>query len=319
VFSETQFPALIDAHTHVGTDFLFYLQGHLPYGLGWPELAERGASLGIDRFVVFPMPTHLALNSEALRRGQITARDGWEKVPYAFENRRMMLEITRCSDHAARALPLWMFDPMREPKLQAAALRELHEEFPCSGLKVQATIIQSPISHLRGGGGCLLDLAEEKNWPVLIHTSVDPKDPWSLVGEILKVVESRPSLRFNLAHSCRFDRPSLERIAELPNAWFDCSAHGIHCQLALEDNPSIAPRSRRFSTDYSDPARVLADLAAAYPGKLIWGSDAPFYSYIDETMKLKSSYAREVAILRTLDADVVARIARTNTLTFLGQ
>lgn len=310
---------VIDVHTHVGTDLLFYLQGHAPYAFGWSELAEMGGLLGIDRFVVFPMPTHLTLNPSALRRGEISAQDGWEKVPYAFENRRMMSEITRCANTAARALPLWMFDPMREPELQVAALRELHEEFPCSGLKVQATVIQSPISHLLGIGECLLDLAEEKNWPILIHTSVHPADPWSPVGDILKIVEKRPGLRFNLAHSCRFDRPALDRIAELPNAWFDCSAHVIHCRLATQDSPSIATGTRRFATDYSDPARVLADLASAYPDKLMWGSDAPFYSYSDENIQLASSYSREVAVLRALDREVVERIAVRNTLAFLGQ
>lgn len=309
---------LIDAHTHVGTDALFYLRGHAPYALGWAELAEMGASLGIDRFVVFPMPTHLALRTEALRRGEISADGAWEKVPYAFENRRMMQEITRNSATASRALPLWMFDPGREPELQVEALRELHKEFPCSGLKVQATIIRSPISELLGRGFCLLDLAEEKNWPVLIHTSVHPEDPWSSVADILKIAESRPGIRFNLAHSCRFDAPSLDRIAELPNAWFDCSAHIIHCDLAVQDHPAVAAGGRRFASDYGDPAKVLADLAAAYPEKLMWGSDAPFYSYRDETFGLSSSYTREVSVLRALDEAVIERIASTNTLAFLG-
>lgn len=317
--SPSTLPPLIDAHTHVGADLLFYLRGHAPYALGWSELAEMGGSLGIDRFVVFPMPTHLALNPKALREGEIAAGGGWQKVPYAFENRRMMLEITRSPALAARALPLWMFDPMREPELQAMALRELSAEFPCSGLKVQPTVIQSPISHLLGAGACLLDLAEERDWPVLIHTSVHPGDPWSPVGEILKVVASRPRVRFNLAHSCRFDRPALDRIAGLPNAWFDCSAHVIHCRLALQDHPAVAASARRFATDYADPARVLADLAAAYPEKLMWGSDAPFYSYCDETFQLVSSYAKEVAVLRALDATVIERIALMNTLRFLGR
>jgi Predicted metal-dependent hydrolase of the TIM-barrel fold len=309
--------SVIDAHAHVGVDLLFYLRGYAPYGLGWSELCEAGDASRVDKFVVFPMPTHLGLRAEALREGRIETGGAWEQVPYAFENRRMAAEIAR-HPGAARALPFWMFDPAREPERQCAALRALHEEFPCAGLKVQATIIQSPISGLLGTGACLLDLAEEKNWPVLIHTSVHPSDPWSPVADILRIVESRPGIRFNLAHSCRFDRPSLDRIAELPNAWFDCSAHAIHCELAVQDRPAVAAKDRRFESDYRDPVRVLGDLAAAYPDKLLWGSDAPFHSYSDDNLSLMSSYAREVEILRALGPEVVARIASSNTLAYLG-
>ena len=313
-----RFP-LIDAHTHVGVDLLFYLQGNSPYGQSWAGLVAEGSGLGIDRFVVFPMPTHLGVNTEALRHGEITGQNSWETVPYAFENQRMMVEISRHSGVGERALPFWMFDPMREPKRQCEALRALYEEFPCAGLKVQATIIQSPVSHLWGEGGCILDLAEEKNWPILFHTSVHPEDPWSQVSDILAIAESRPRLRFNLAHSCRFDRLALDRIAELPNAWFDCSAHGIHCRLATEDHPAVASPSRRFDSDYASPVRVLADLAAAYPDKLLWGSDAPFYSYCDNNIQSVSSYAAEMAMLRAQSDEVIARIASANTTTFLGQ
>ncbi len=310
---------LIDAHAHIGVDLLFYFRDRAPYALGWAELAELGVSLGVDRFVVFPMPTHLALNTGALWRGEISDQGAWEKIPYAFENRRMMQEITRNPESRERARPLWMFDPAREPRLQCGALRALAEEFPCSGLKVQATIIRSPVSALLREGACLVDLAEEKHWPILFHTSVHPDDPWSQVGDILEIAESRPDIRFNMAHSCRFDRPTLDRIAELPNVWFDCSAHAIHCDLAAEDHPAVAAPERRFPSDYRDPARVLADLAAAYPEKLMWGSDAPFYSYCDDAMNLSSAYTKEVAILKSLDDAVVQQVGSMNTRAFLGE
>lgn len=311
--------SLIDAHTHVGADLLFYLQGHQPYALDWPNLVEQGERSGIGRFVVFPMVSHLGLNVAELRVGRITSEGAWERVPYAFENRRMMTEIVHhFPQYTDRALPLWMIDPSREAAGQCAALRELHQEFPCSGLKIQATIIQSFIRDLLGSGACLLDLAEEKNWPVLIHTSVHPEDPWSAISDILEVVKARPKLRFNLAHSCRFDRVVLDEVAALPNAWFDCSAHVIHCKLALEDHLAVAVPSRRFASDFSDPVKVLADLAKVYPDKLMWGSDAPFYSYCDDQMQLVSSYKEEVDALLGLDDATIKRIASTNILAFLG-
>ena len=127
--------------------------------------------------------------------------------------------------------------------------------------------------------------------------------------------------RADAAHSCRYDKECLDRVNELPNTWFDCSAHCIHCEGAVQDLPYIAPRARRFDTDYSDPARVIADLAAAYPRKFMWGSDSPYYSYAAEingqVVRLISTYEREVAALKANPASVVSRISGTNTLEYL--
>lgn len=310
--------SLIDGHTHIGTDLLFYLRGYYPYCLDWASLVRLGEANGIGRFVVFPMVSNLSMDLSSAYEGKVVKQGGLERVPYAFENRRMMIEIEKLFSHIAdRALPLWMLDPSHEQKAQVEALRELSREYRCAGLKIQATIIQSHIRDLLGPGRCLLEYAEENNLSILIHTSVHPQDPWSQNRDILAVVEAIPGVRFCLAHSCRFDKPSLDRVAELPNAWFDCSAHRIHCEIAVQDSPSIAPRDRRFDTDYRDPARALHDLAQAYPGKLIWGSDAPFDSYVDHNLALLSSYSQEVDVLRALDEDTVDAIARQNTLAYL--
>ncbi len=309
---------LIDVHTHIGTDLLFYLQKHYPYAQDWISLVKEGERHGISRFVVFPMVSHIGLDWNGLCEGKIiTGKEAI--VPYAFENRRMMVEIQeRFPDHAKKALPLWMVDPSRNPEGQVQAIRDLNQQYPCVGLKVQATVIQSYIRDFLGKGGVLLDLAEEKGWPVLIHTSVHPEDPWSCVKDILTVTKSRPRIRFNLAHSCRFDLAALDQIAELPNAWFDCSAHRIHCQLAVENHLAVAQGKSRFPSDYRDPFQVLSDLAERYPTKLMWGSDAPFDSYIDDQMGLKSSYQEEVEVLHRLEAAVKHRIGYTNTMNFLG-
>lgn len=307
---------LVDGHCHVGVDLLFYVRGHYPYALDWRALVEMGQRGGVGRFVVFPMVSHLALDLERMSWGRLG--NGKERIPYAFENRRLMAEIGQFPEIGGRALPLWMIDPSREQKDQVLALRGLSEEFRCFGLKIQATINRSFVADLIGAGQCLLDLAEEKNWPVIVHSSVDPKDCWSQTRDILVVAEARPNVRFCLAHSCRFDEASLDAVASLPNAWFDCSAHRSHCWLAVQNHPAIAAKGRRFETDYQDPGRVLADLAKRYPEKLIWGSDAPFESYLDKAIQVRSSYEEEIAVLRQLDREAILRVAGSNTQNFLG-
>jgi len=103
--------------------------------------------------------------------------------------------------------------------------------------------------------------------------------------------------------------------------WFDCSAHCIYCEGVVKEMAFVAQKPRRFDTDYTDPTRVIADLAAAYPTKFCWGSDSPFYSYAAEIngqlVRLISTYAREVAALKVQPPEVLARIADHNTRAWL--
>jgi predicted TIM-barrel fold metal-dependent hydrolase len=313
---------IIDCHNHVGTDLLFYLRGEFPYAQHLSSMVAEGRALGVDRWIVFPMVSNLSLDFAKMREGQIVFPGGFERVPYAFENRRMLREIYELFPGLGQAtLPFVMLDPMRETQGQAVELRKLRGQFKFYGLKIQSTILQSDIKCLGQQGRVFLELAEEWDVPLLIHSSVHPEDLWAQAKDILDVAEANPRVRFCLAHSCRFDQECLDRVNELPNTWFDCSAHSIHCDLAARDLPAVAPQSRRFPSDYHQPAQVIADLAAAYPKKFLWGSDSPFYSYVGEfhggVLSLLSSYEKEVVALKAQPPGVVERIANQNTLEFL--
>lgn len=315
---------LIDCHNHLGIELHQYLRGEFPYAQQFSSLLEDGARNGIGRFVVFPMVTNFAMNLRDLCDDRVSLGNALEEVPYELENRRMMREVHDLfHEEQDAALPFAMFDPFRETAGQEKALRELRREYSLYGLKTQTTMLQSPIKSLLDEGRIFLELAREWDVPLLIHSAVLPSDKWAQARDIIDIVEKFPDVRFNVAHSCRFDKTQLDRIAQLPNAWFDCSAHGIHCALAMQDNPIIAPRERRFDSDFSKPARVLADLAEAYPDKLMWGSDSPYYSYVaktaGETYSLRSSYALEADYLQALPEERRKRVGTTNTLAWLGK
>ena len=313
----------IDAHTHLGADLLFYFGGGYPYALDLPQLVAEGRRNGLDRWVAFPMPTYAGLALPRLKIERVGGADGCDKIPYAFENRRLLREVDELfPDDGRWVLSFLMVDPGRHQKAQVEELRALRKSHRFYGLKIQATIIQSPIRGLLGEGSCLLDFAQAENLPILIHSSIDLSDRWSQVTAILEIARRRPAIRFCLAHSCRFDKAALDEVARLPNTWFDCSAHVIHCRLASQDHPAVAHESRRFQSDYQNPSRVLADLALAYPDRLIWGSDAPFHSYVsnasEEPLSMVCSYEEESRPLRELSKDFQDRVAFRNTLDFLG-
>ena len=313
---------LIDCHNHIGTDLLFYLHGDFPYAQQLVDMTHMGGALGITHWVVFPFVSYAAMDVTKFRSGGIGFDRGLESVPYAFENRRLLEECQRLfPEEGRKTLPFIMADPLRHTDAQAAELLKLKAEFRFHGIKIQSTILQADIKRLAHEGRVFLDLAREWDVPFLIHSSVAPDDLWAQAHDILDLAEANPDIRFCAAHSCRFDKECLDRVNALPNAWFDNSAHCIHCDSVLKNMPNVAPLARRFDSDYSDPARVIADLAAAYPDNFMWGSDSPFYSYAAQlggkVVKLLSTYEREVAALTASPAAVVRRIAATNTLNYL--
>lgn len=312
---------VIDCHNHLGVDLYFYLNGYSPYAQDLPALVTEGRHCGIDRFVVFPMVANLTFDVPAMRGAKLVA-GGCEAVPYAYENERMLREIYELyPDFGRRTLPFMILDPLREPTAQIKQLRALHAKFPFYGLKIQATMIQSDVSALLREGRGFLELAEELNLPFIIHSSVSPEDLWSQASAILDVAEATPHVRFCLAHSCRYDRECLDRVAELPNTWFDCSAHRIHCEGVVQGLGYVAPESRRFKADYRDPTAVLHALAEAYPTKLMWGSDTPFQSYVahidGKFVSLRSTYKAEAECVHALPAQLKKAVAEQNTLAWL--
>lgn len=180
--------------------------------------------------------TYSALDMERLRNGEIKFPGGIEAVPYALENRRLLSEIYDLfPELGADMLPFVMVDPMREPKAQAAELRKTVRALPLPWPEVTnhhpAGTRQTP----HGCGEGFSELAAEWDLPFLIHSSIADSDLWAQCGDILDVAEANPHLRFLLAHSCRYDKPSLDRVNELPNTFgFDNSAHCIHCEGVVE-------------------------------------------------------------------------------------
>ena len=308
---------IIDCHNHLGVDPYFYLNSYHPYAQDLPAMVTEGRHCGVDRWVVFPMVNNLTFDLEAMRRQELVT-GGLETIPYAFENERMLHEIYELyPDLGAHTIPFAILDPMREPEAQLVKLRELHAKYPFYGLKIQPTMIKADVEALLTVGRGFLEFAAEFDLPFIIHSSVDPADTWAQASSILKIAEATPAVRFCLAHSCRFDRECLDRVAELPNTWFDCSAHRIHCECAIKGFPNIAPPERRFNADYTDPAAVLLALAETYPTKLMWGSDTPFQSYVDNRMSLRSTYAEETECLKALTPDLHRAVTCDNLLNLL--
>ncbi|MBI4581854.1 MAG: amidohydrolase family protein [Planctomycetes bacterium] len=286
-----------DVHAHVGADFGFYLRGWWPYSCTVQDLLQHLDDAGIDRAVCFPFTFSSAYDPYAFADGsRVTLLPG--RVPFDRENMLLVRELDRI-DVDRRLYPLAMFDPTRRVAEQIRNVEQLTGRI--AGLKTQPTIIESPIRGLLDEGRDLMALAEQHDWPVLIHTAIYAQDPFSQVADCIAVAAAYPKVRFNLAHSLRFHADYLRAAAQLPNVWVDCAAHLAGCQLARDpDSPFIAPRGHRVDADYARPAEVLTVIHEMLAGRYLWGSDNPFMSWADDMIRVVFSYRDEIEVLGAL-------------------
>jgi predicted TIM-barrel fold metal-dependent hydrolase len=317
---------IIDGHTHVGISPAFYHQYGYPYALSFEDLVIRMESLGIDHSIVFPF-VHSAFYQIDNQSSQIKTTTRYCNFPYELENRNLLNEIYEIfSEHSQKGVPFLMFDPSRKTKEQAEHLEELSTEYPVFGLKTATTYIQAFVNDLETKGEPILDVARKKQLPIIFHSAVNPDDPWASVYDIIDFAERHPDIRVCIAHTTRFVQPVLIKANSLDNCFVDVSAFIIHCKLAMQNSPAVASEKIRFSANYSDPLSVMKRLVESYPKTILWGSDTPFYYWIqkyytgDGTLvqdRLQCGYKEETQLLKNLPAEMRKRIAYENIMRFI--
>lgn len=317
---------LIDIHNHAGVDYGGYLSNSYPYCLSIEDLAVRMKYLGIDYATVMPFAGCCYFKREK-KSSKLLITEEYSKFPYEVENKNLFNELFEVfPEYSDRFLPFPMFDPSRKAEEQTALWEELNSRYPIFGLKTCSTYIQAFVNDLESAGRPIFKFAAKHDLPIIFHSSYYHKDPWANVYDIIKLAENHPELRICIAHTARFTKPVLDRADKLPNCYVDLSAFDIHCLLARQDSEHIAMGDERFPGNYDDPPSVMKSVAKTYPDTIIWGSDTPanyfihkFYNQEGELIdvSLKSSYNREMEILKSLPEDIVTRISYTNTVKFL--
>jgi len=315
---------VIDVHSHIGIAIREAAQVHFPYCSSAEDLAYRLKANGVDFGVVFPVSPDLFYDLPTLiETGELRpAVLPISRVPYERENRLLLTDVYRfCPEHSHRFLPFISVDPGRLIAEQIAVLEELEEEFPIYGVKIHPLMCQSKALALLDVGAPLLEFFAARNWPLLFHASVDPTDPFSQAADILTIAERHPELRFCLAHCIGCHRESLERAAALPNVFVDTAALKIQVELFRGEwnSPDL------LDLDYSDYIRVFQELVERYPTTMLWGSDAPYHSYITRRhqgfgvyreFRLKGTFEEEKAALDALSPAQRDQI-NANTVRFL--
>lgn len=316
---------IIDGHTHVGLSLSMYLAGGYPYCQSAQALLAQMDASGVDCAVSFPFGESAYFDAGAfLKTGR---RVPWSPritpAPYVPDNRLLCEEIYEKTPGAAgRILPFLSIDPGRRVREQVREITRLAQEYPVYGLKSVGVVVQSSHLALLTTGAPLMRLAQELDIPVQLHSTAYAGDKFSHNALNLEVARAWPGVRFCLAHCLGFDKPHLDEADALPNVWVDSAAMEI--QIKPED--ILAPKARRFKSDYTDYRAVFRDLMRAYPRTMIWGTDAPAYTYIEKrryadgstvNFALRGAYAKERAALDALRPAERMRVANGNTLGYL--
>ncbi|MGC9066069.1 MAG: amidohydrolase family protein [Candidatus Ratteibacteria bacterium] len=322
---------IIDIHSHSGVSLKAYMNQEYPYAETIEGLAFRQETYGIDVNVVFPMSSDLFFDLYYLKKGICkSAKRALSPVPYEIENSLLLKEVySFCPEYEGRFIPFISVDPGRVVKKQVKNILNFEKQYKIYGIKIVPVICQSSILCLLDEGKVFIDIARERNWPLLIHTTVHKEEKFSHARLVFKVIEKNPDVRFCLAHCIGFDKNYLNLADSMDHVWVDTSALTIQVQLARENHPIAAPEKDRFDADYSDHKKVLRSLVEAFPETIIWGTDTPTYSYIARRKQgtgkdsfveiwLKATYIDEVDALNVLPENMKMNIANKNSINFLS-
>jgi predicted TIM-barrel fold metal-dependent hydrolase len=261
---------------------------------------------GIGKAVCFPFTLPSAFDPYAFaKHDERKLLDG--RFPFDVENALLADELARV-DSERRLLQFAMFDPARRVPEQVKAIEKLVGTI--AGLKTQTTVLQSNIRGLLDEGADLMHLAEQYDLPVLIHPSIIATDLWAQASDCLEVAQRYPKVRFNLAHSIRFDARLLKQARQMPNVWVDCSAHLNHCWLARNNNPVVPPPGMRVDANYEDPVSALLATYEILGDRYLWGSDNPYMSWCDDKFRLLFTYKQEADVLHALPEPMTQQLAR---------
>ena len=83
---------------------------------------------------------------------------------------------------------------------------------------------------------------------------------------------------------------------------------------------------RDRDVNYADPKAAMRQIAEQFPDQMLWGTDAPYYSYIKKLPAVngvtmdevwRSSCRTEGAILNALPPSLIRKISFDNTVKFL--
>jgi predicted TIM-barrel fold metal-dependent hydrolase len=271
----TQKYDIIDVHTHLGIDSSNLKKNLVPTEQTSYTLLQKMNNAGINKAVVFPFPGARAeFNSEAF----------WFDV----ENKTVLNEAATSND---RFIPFGAVNPNDSESIHA--IKTMAGLAQIQGVKI-AHQNQLRFSTELLVNNQLMPILEEHALPILIHIGTGKErlaaDFHCTLDYAITVARHYPHITFIFAHLGRLHYSMLDALA-LDNVFFDTSAlsmwHSFKDFLAEEPLKAFEPLS---------PVQVIEQLVdLGWKNRLLFGSDEPYVSYLDEMGCIKNADISENA------------------------
>jgi predicted TIM-barrel fold metal-dependent hydrolase len=308
-------PSVIDVHTHCGIEHIGYMFRRYPTSQSIKDLVLKMKSAQVDFAVTFPFASSYYYFDFTKFNDHLTLKPlPAEKFPYRTANQQLFYEIKLFGEE--KIIPFPMIFPGLEDQQQIEYLDKLGKKDLLFGLKLHSLMTKVPAIRLANSE--YLALAEKYNVPVLIHTGHDAE---SRPEQVLELAILHPNIRFCIAHVGRFEKIVFENLSRLKtnNLFFDTSPFSAICYLTPLDIQE-GRGGEKLDLPYDQPAAALLQLYNMYPEGLLWGTDEPWTSVIDnkkQTLLKRVDYEQEKEILDILPHVAKQKIAFQNTVRFL--
>lgn len=203
-----------------------------------------------------------------------------EDVPYMSANKEIYAISCKYPD---KLIPFYFFYPCME---SIKILKEDKEKW--RGIKIYPNgSYKMDNIYLR----ILGDIVNDNNFPIVAHSDIEVQ----LCNELVSFAKGISST-FIVSHCFHLAREPLETAADLRNVYLDISPW---CTMFRFAEKTLANKKDRFMGERNlSPEEYLFELYNLMNGRLVWGTDSPFYD------KKSIGYTEEVKFFNSLPIEI---------------
>jgi predicted TIM-barrel fold metal-dependent hydrolase len=303
---------LIDVHTHCGFNLFNFYEIQYPYVQDAIVLSQLIIDNAISFAVTFPMPNSIYFDVPLFLEKGIFKASNLSNFPFEKENLYLLTQIKVFNLH--NLLPFCSFSIRDKVREQAEYLIKLLNNFNIYGLKFHTLGDNNSILEMNKYP-ILMDIIEEYNLPLIVHTG---NDKFSNPLNMLEIAQKYPHIRFCAAHLGKFNLKFFNEVEkyEYKNLFIDTSPFIHLCRQAV-NNSKIS--NTILDLNYNEVYDVFNFFSNKYSDKILWGTDMPWLN-VSEMKNSETegfiNYKDEVRILMRNNS-VAHQIANLNTVKYL--
>lgn len=293
----------IDVHTHsVGIAMGQMLANSYPFGQDICDLSECIRRNNIDFAISFPMTYPVYFNINEMKFNKKYVKTGNGEFPYQLEN----YSIARVIDEMEidNILPFLAVSTNDKIDEQLCAINDICQNYEIYGIKYHPKIERKSVLTKEFEPFVLFAL--DNNLPMMIHSDMsDEANP----NNIFELVRKYENLRVCIAHCAHFDEEFWMQINNYDNVYVDASPLRRICHDMDKQG------TKKMGIDFKCPEDVFKHLFELAPKHLVWGTDTPYYRFIDGDNSSRF-YSDESKIL--LKSDISKEISDNSVRFLLG-